>query len=134
MAEVGAPERSDAADTGSGRVVVLGATGFVGRHVGTALERAGYEVIAVARQPRKTPASWRFHPMDLVDSGPRALVDLVEETGPVAVVNAAGEVWSPTADGMRRSNQLLVDRLLSALAAARHRPRLVQLGSVHEYT
>ncbi|MFI0240545.1 NAD-dependent epimerase/dehydratase family protein [Streptomyces sp. NPDC016845] len=134
MAEAGAPERPDAADSGSGRVVVLGATGFVGRHVGTALEQAGYEVIAVARHPRKTPASWRFHPMDLVDAGPRALVDLIDATGPVAVVNAAGEVWSPTADGMRRSNQLLVDRLLSALAASGHRPRLVQLGSVHEYT
>lgn len=134
MAEVGAPQRPGAADRRSGRVVVLGATGFVGRHVGTALEQAGYEVLAVARRPRKLPASWRFHPMDLVDAGPRALVDLIDETGPVAVVNAAGEVWSPTADGMRRSNQLLVDRLLSALATAGHRPRLVQLGSVHEYT
>ncbi|MET9500061.1 NAD(P)-dependent oxidoreductase [Streptomyces sp. NPDC006552] len=134
MAEVGAPGRPGAADRWSGRVVVLGATGFVGRHVGTALEQAGYEVLAVARRPRKMPASWRFHPMDLVDSGPRALVELIDETAPVAVVNAAGEVWSPTADRMRRSNQLLVDRLLAALAAAGPRPRLVQLGSVHEYT
>ncbi|MEU6392306.1 NAD(P)-dependent oxidoreductase [Streptomyces sp. NPDC046939] len=133
MAEAGAPERPDAAGRRSGRVVVLGATGFVGRHVGAALEQAGYEVLAVARRPGKTPASWRFHPMDLVDSGPRALVELIDEAGPVAVVNAAGEVWSPTADRMRRSNQLLVDRLLCALGATGHRPRLVQLGSVHEY-
>lgn len=35
---------------------------------------------------------------------------------------------------MRRNNRLLVDRLLSALAVAEPRPRLVQLGSVHEYT
>lgn len=134
MAEVGAPERPDASDGGSGRVVVLGATGFVGRHVGAALEQAGYEVTAVARRPRKTPASWHFHAMDVVGSGPRALVELFDRTRPVAVVNAAGEVWSPTAERMRHSNQLLVDRLLSALTTAGHRTRLVQLGSVHEYT
>ncbi|MDX5570246.1 NAD(P)-dependent oxidoreductase [Streptomyces sp. ID05-04B] len=82
----------------------------------------------------KTPASWRFHPMDLAGAEPRALVELIDEAHPVAVVNAAGEVWSPTADRMRHSNELLVERLLAALAAAGPRPRLVQLGSVHEYS
>jgi dTDP-6-deoxy-L-talose 4-dehydrogenase [NAD(P)+] len=134
MPEVGALGRPHEADRGSGRVLVLGATGFVGRHVGAALEQAGYEVLAVARHPRKTPASWRFHPMDLADAEPRALVELIDEAGPVGVVNAAGEVWSPTADRMHRSNQVLVERLLSALGAAGPRPRLVQLGSVHEYS
>ncbi|MDQ0688019.1 nucleoside-diphosphate-sugar epimerase [Streptomyces achromogenes] len=134
MPEVGALGRPGGADGRSGRVLLLGATGFVGRHVGTALERAGYEVLAVARHPRKTPASWRFHPMDLADAEPRALVELIDEAHPEAVVNAAGEVWSPTADRMRHSNQLLVERLLAALAAAGPRPRLVQLGSVHEYS
>ncbi|MFF1278956.1 NAD-dependent epimerase/dehydratase family protein [Streptomyces marokkonensis] len=133
MAEVGEPGLPDAADRRSGRVVVLGATGFVGRHTGAALERAGYEIHAVARHPRKTPASWRFHPLDLVDAGPRALAGLVDAERPVAVVNAAGEVWSRTVERMHRDNRLLVDRLLSALAVADHRPRLVQLGSVHEY-
>ncbi|WP_432158689.1 NAD-dependent epimerase/dehydratase family protein [Streptomyces sp. bgisy153] len=133
MVEVGALGLPDTADRGSGRVVVLGATGFVGRHVGAALERAGHEIHAVARHPRKTPASWRFHPMDLADAGPGALAGLIDAERPVAVVNAAGEVWSRTAEGLHRNNRLLVDRLLSALAAVGHRPRLVQLGSVHEY-
>ncbi|MEU2981926.1 NAD-dependent epimerase/dehydratase family protein [Streptomyces hirsutus] len=133
MAEVGELGLPNAADRRSGRVVVLGATGFVGRHVGGALEQAGYEILAVARHPRKTPASWRFHPMDLVDAGPGALVELIDRERPVAVVNAAGEVWSRTVEGMHRSNRLLVDRLLSALAVSGHRARLVQLGSVHEY-
>ncbi|MFE1251798.1 NAD-dependent epimerase/dehydratase family protein [Streptomyces sp. NPDC058735] len=133
MAEVGEPGLPVAGDRRSGRVVVLGATGFVGRHVGSALERAGYEIHAVARHPRGTPACWRFHPMDLVDTSPRALAALLDAERPVAVVNAAGEVWSRTAERMHRDNRLLVDRLLSALSAAEHRPRLVQLGSVHEY-
>lgn len=134
MPDVGALRQPSGPDRGSGRVLVLGATGFVGRHVGAELEQAGYEVLAVARHPRKTPASWRFHPMDLVEANPRALVQLIDETRPVGVVNAAGEVWSPTAERMRSSNQLLVERLLAALSAADSRPRLVQLGSVHEYT
>ncbi|NKI45074.1 NAD-dependent epimerase/dehydratase family protein [Streptomyces physcomitrii] len=123
----------DHADTRSGRVLLLGATGFVGRHVGAALEAAGYEVLAVARRPRKTPASWRLYLMDLASHGPEALTSLLDEERPVAVVNAAGEVWSSSVGGMRLGNQLLVDRLLAGLARSRVRPRLVQLGSVHEY-
>ncbi|MGA5552340.1 NAD-dependent epimerase/dehydratase family protein [Streptomyces pseudogriseolus] len=133
MTQVGVPGRPDGPDTGSSRVVVLGATGFVGGHVGAALDAAGYEVLAVARRPLKTPASWRFRPMDLVHGGPEALTSLIETERPVAIVNAAGEVWSPDAEGMRRNNELLVDRLLAAVAASGERPRLVQLGSVHEY-
>ncbi|MFI6037852.1 NAD-dependent epimerase/dehydratase family protein [Streptomyces sp. NPDC051315] len=133
MTEVGVLGRPERWDTGSGRVVVLGATGFVGGHVGAALEAAGYEILAVARRPLKTPASWRFRPMDLAHGGPEALTELIDEERPVAVVNAAGEVWSPDTEGMRRNNELLVDRLLAALAGSGARPRLVQLGSVHEY-
>ncbi|MFF7859112.1 NAD-dependent epimerase/dehydratase family protein [Streptomyces sp. NPDC007904] len=133
MTEVGVRGRPEGPDAGSGRVVVLGATGFVGGHVGAALEAAGYEILAVARRPLKTPASWRFRPMDLAHGGPEALTRLIETERPVAIVNACGEVWSPDAEGMRRNNELLVDRLLAALAASTARPRLIQLGSVHEY-
>ncbi|WP_055489572.1 NAD(P)-dependent oxidoreductase [Streptomyces sp. TP-A0356] len=134
MTVVGAQGLPGRPDMRSGRVVVLGATGFVGRHVGAALEAAGHQVLAVARRPVKTPPSWHFHPMDLVNDGPAALTQLIEAERPVAVVNAAGEVWSRSAGDMRQSNQLLVDRLLAALGATTQRPRLVHLGSVHEYS
>ncbi|MEU6540469.1 NAD(P)-dependent oxidoreductase [Streptomyces sp. NPDC047000] len=117
----------------SGRVVVLGATGFVGLHAGAALEAAGHEVLAVARHAGKTPASWRFFPMDLVKDGPAPLTGLIDAEHPVAVVNAAGVAWSSSPGVMRQGNQLLVDRLLAALGAASWQPRLVHLGSVHEY-
>ncbi|MFF4402321.1 NAD-dependent epimerase/dehydratase family protein [Streptomyces sp. NPDC001480] len=116
-----------------GRVVVLGATGFVGRHVGVALEAAGHEVLAVARQAAKTPVSWRFCPMDLVKDGPAALTELIDAERPVAVVNAAGVAWSSEPGMMWVGNEVLVERLLVALDAAAWRPRLVHLGSVHEY-
>lgn len=133
MTEVGGRVQPDSPGRGPGRVVVLGATGFVGRHVGAALEAAGHEILAVARRPLKTPPSWRFYPLDLVNGDPYVLTEIVEEERPVAVVNAAGEVWSSSPSRMRLGNQLLVDRMLTALTAARHRPRLVHLGSVHEY-
>ncbi|WP_405876718.1 NAD(P)-dependent oxidoreductase [Streptomyces sp. NBC_01384] len=133
MALVGRQGQPGRPDGPSGRVVVLGATGFVGRHAGAALRAAGHEVLAVARQAVKTPAAWRFHPMDLVKDGPGALTELIDAKHPVAVVNAAGVAWSSSPGVMRQGNQLLVDRLLAALDAASWRPRLVHLGSVHEY-
>ncbi|MEU3985437.1 NAD-dependent epimerase/dehydratase family protein [Streptomyces sp. NPDC026672] len=124
------PERPDGT---SGRVVVLGATGFVGRHAAAALEAAGHEVLAVARRPAKAPESWRFCSMDLVEHGPDALTELIDAERPLAVVNAAGVAWSSSPGVMRQGNELLVERLLAALDAATWRPRLVHVGSVHEY-
>ncbi|AXI81670.1 NAD(P)-dependent oxidoreductase [Peterkaempfera bronchialis] len=115
-------------------MVVLGATGFVGRHAGAAFQAAGHEVLAVARQPVKTSAAWRFFPMDLVNGGPGDLARMIDTEQPVAVVNAAGTAWSSSAEYMRQGNQLLVQRLLEALDGASWRPRLVHLGSMHEYT
>ncbi|TLS47683.1 NAD-dependent epimerase/dehydratase [Streptomyces montanus] len=126
----GTPGRPDGK---SGRVVVLGATGFVGRHASAALEAAGHEVLAVARQPGKISASCRFHPMDLVADGPRALAELIDEERPAVVVNAAGVAWTSSETQLRQGNQLLVDRLLTALDEASWRPRLIHLGTVHEY-
>ncbi|MFJ2399201.1 NAD-dependent epimerase/dehydratase family protein [Streptomyces sp. NPDC087843] len=134
MTLVGRQGVPEAPDGSSGRVVVLGATGFVGRHAGAALEAAGHEVLAVARQAAKTPASWQFCPMDLVKDGPAALTRLIDAERPVAVVNAAGVAWSSSVGVMRQGNQLLVEQLLAALDAASWQPRLVHLGSVHEYT
>ncbi len=133
MAVVGTRASAVRRDGSSGRVVVLGATGFVGRQAGAALQAAGHEVLAVARQAARTPASWRFCPMDLLKDGPDTLTKLIDTERPVAVVNAAGVAWSSSADVMRQGNHLLVDRLLAALDAASWRPRLVHLGSVHEY-
>lgn len=134
MAMVGVRDEAAGADRTSRRVVLLGASGFVGRHAGAAIEAAGHEVLAVSRQPAGTPESWRFHPMDLVNDGPRELARLIDTERPVAVVNAAGVAWSPDAEHMRQGNQLLVGQLLAALDAASWRPRLVHLGSTHEYT
>jgi uncharacterized protein YbjT (DUF2867 family) len=48
-----------------GRAVVLGGTGFVGRHVCAALVERGFEVIAVARRPPDHSPADRFLALDL---------------------------------------------------------------------
>jgi nucleoside-diphosphate-sugar epimerase len=133
MTEVGTRGPLDRPAGKSGRVIVLGATGFVGRHASAALEAAGHEVLAVARRPGKMSASRAFHPIDLVADGPQELVRLIDAERPAVVINAAGVAWSPSATRLRQGNQLLVDRLLAALDAADWRPRLVHIGTVHEY-
>ncbi|SCK45556.1 Nucleoside-diphosphate-sugar epimerase [Streptomyces sp. SceaMP-e96] len=115
------------------RVIVLGATGAFGRHVCAAVGAAGEEVLRVARRPGTATGAGRFFPMDLVGEGPDGLARLIDAERPYAVVNAAGAVWLCSPEAMRQANHALVDTVLAAMAAASWRPRLVHVGSVHEY-
>ncbi|WP_239012523.1 NAD-dependent epimerase/dehydratase family protein [Streptomyces sioyaensis] len=114
------------------RVVVLGASGFIGRQVSAAVRAAGGEPLLVARRPLPAATS-RCVPLDLIGDGPDALSRLLDTERPAAVVNAAGAVWSRAQDTMQQANHVLVETVLAALAAASWRPRLVHLGSVFEY-
>ena len=38
------------------KIVITGATGFIGSHVAVRLARAGHEVVATGRNPTKVPA------------------------------------------------------------------------------
>ncbi|MCQ9184195.1 NAD(P)-dependent oxidoreductase [Streptomyces sp. IBSBF 2953] len=104
-------------------VVVLGATGFLGRHICAALRDAGRPVRAVARSGPT--------PVDLLHSAPQTLAAVFDEAD--AVVNAAGRAWQADARDMERGNVLVVRTVLDALRLTDRRPRLIQLGSVHEY-
>ncbi|SEB30871.1 Nucleoside-diphosphate-sugar epimerase [Streptomyces misionensis] len=119
-----------------GPALVLGATGFVGHHVSAAFEAAGYEVVMVSRTPGGPPAEGasRAVAFDLLAASPHELTALLRRVRPTVVVNATGAVWDVSPRQMVRVNVALVRRLVRALEALdRPRPRLVQLGSVHEY-
>uniref|UniRef100_A0AAU3GQP2 NAD(P)-dependent oxidoreductase n=1 Tax=Streptomyces sp. NBC_01401 TaxID=2903854 RepID=A0AAU3GQP2_9ACTN len=108
------------------RVLVLGGTGFLGRHIRDAFRAAGHDAVPLSRST--DPA------VDL--SGPKGcarLAGLVAESGAQVVVNAAGRAWRASDEEMTRANAELVARVSEELSALPRAPRLVHLGSVHEY-
>ncbi|MEU6285559.1 NAD(P)-dependent oxidoreductase [Streptomyces sp. NPDC047028] len=114
---------------GAGPVVVLGGTGFAGRHCRTALEANGFPTVDVSRS---TPGP---HRLDLADVTPGTLAGLLHETGAAAVVNAAGAVWACGDDAMHALNARLPAVLAEAVTGRppELRPPVVQLGTVYEY-
>jgi hypothetical protein len=76
------------------RIIILGASGSLGRHVAEAALASGHEVSVVVRTPGKLPASWRdrvrIHQADLMSLPAPQLAALV--SGHDALINTAGMV------------------------------------------
>jgi NDP-hexose 4-ketoreductase len=122
-------------ETPPSRVAVLGATGCVGRQVCAALSGAGHGVIAVARNHAPHVSAYPFVLMDVAATPAEKIAEVFRSHGVDAVVNATGG-WARLEEEMAYAHVHLVERLLEAvglMAAAGHRPRLVHLGSIHEY-
>ncbi|MGC4864933.1 NAD-dependent epimerase/dehydratase family protein [Micromonospora sp. DT53] len=126
------------AEGGSRRVVVLGGTGSVGRHVCAEFLRSGYRVVVVARSPAGGVAPGYFLPLDLAAATPERIGALLRESDVDVVVNAtdaanATDGWDRTEAEMTRANVGMVTNLLAAMRTAPRRPRLVHVGTIHEY-
>lgn len=121
------------------KVLVLGAAGFLGRHVSAAFAAAGDTVLGVCRAapPRIGPgggaAGSRWVALDLLAGGQPRLAEFMAAHRPDVVVNAAGTVWQADDRRMVELNDMFVRRLVRVLRTVPGTPRLVQLGSVHEY-
>ena len=82
------------------KVLLTGATGFVGRHCLPALVARGYEVHALSRSrggTDSTPATIHWHHADLLD--PKQVIALVKTIGPTHLLHCAwyavpGKYWS----------------------------------------
>ncbi|MEU8552277.1 NAD-dependent epimerase/dehydratase family protein [Streptomyces roseoverticillatus] len=118
---------------GAGTVVVLGGTGWVGRHVSAAFAAEGYDVVTVARSAARGPAPARFVALDLVTAPVEEIVAMLEAARPDVVVNAAGQPWGTSEPVMRTSLLVLTERVVAALGRLSFRPRFVQIGTVMEY-
>jgi nucleoside-diphosphate-sugar epimerase len=105
------------------RVLLFGASGFIGSHVRAAL----------ADDPRVeevlTPGRAQH---DLVAGDVDALTALLRRTGPDAVVSCVGALGG-TATDLLEGNTLVAAKLLEAAAEAAPRARLVRMGSAGEY-
>jgi nucleoside-diphosphate-sugar epimerase len=113
------------------RVMLFGATGFLGRAAGAALrdDPRVSDVIAVARRP---VPGWRGVRHDLVTDPAADLARLLREVAPDAVVNCAGRLAGSYTE-LVAANTAAVASLMDAVMAGVPRTRLVTLGSAAEY-
>ena len=93
--------------------MVAGASGFLGRHVGAALERRGHQVLEVSR------SGLTGTQLDVTDAARCA--SIIADAGPDAVINLAGAgvtAGSASDDDMARANREGPANLASASVAA----------------
>jgi UDP-glucose 4-epimerase len=129
------------------RVLVTGATGFVGRWVTLSLSQAGADLIAVTRDADSLEAvcsRWGFQAKAFIAdlSQPGAFRKVFRETRPAVVFHLAGYGVDPSERDettMRRLNVELAEEVADTVAAhANHDVgwrglRLVNTGSAFEY-
>ena len=117
----------------SGRVLLTGASGFIGRAAIAPLLRRGFEVHALARRRIESAAAVQWHCLDLFDAGPE-LDALIAAVQPDHLLHFAwyaepGKYWqaAENVDCLRASL-----RLLRTFHAAGGR-RVTMAGSCAEY-
>ncbi|WP_377703077.1 DUF1731 domain-containing protein [Pseudoduganella sp. UC29_71] len=116
------------------RVLVTGATGFIGRLLVRALLNDGHAVVALTRSPQQAASLF---------SGAVRCVDSLDALAPSeridVVVNLAGARilgWRWTAArkaALRRSRVALTERVVAWIARAEHKPRLMLSASAIGY-
>jgi nucleoside-diphosphate-sugar epimerase len=124
----GASVSASDSDREDERVIVLGASGFLGRHVCSQLRIQSIEHLRVARTPQPEVDAI----VDLASSPQPQLDDIIGSFRPTAVINCAGAVSGSVGD-LLRGNVVAVHTLLLALSRRAPAARLVQLGSSAEY-
>jgi NDP-hexose 4-ketoreductase len=112
------------------RVLVIGASGFLGRHVRDRAGAAGMDVITAGRT--QLPESRSHCLVDLTSDDPAALATVLADAAPDVVVNCAGATGGGTGT-MAAVNVTGTAALVRAMRMTGRPIRLVHLGSAAEY-
>lgn len=118
--------------------IILGGTGWLGKHVCATFHRHGYHVLVVARNPRAAVAAHAFRSLDLASATAVEVAELLRVNRPDVVVNATDAMnetdgWQRTEAELVRANIRLVETLITALGRTPGRTRLVHIGTIHEF-
>lgn len=118
---------------GPARVMVLGASGFLGRHVMDALRRlSGVTVLGGGLGPSPEAFVEDWLEIDLATTHPGPLADGLAAAATTVVVNVTGATAGSTTQ-LVAANVATVAGLLEALERLPSPPRLVHIGSAAEY-
>ncbi|WP_227816949.1 NAD-dependent epimerase/dehydratase family protein [Nitrogeniibacter aestuarii] len=104
------------------KILVTGASGFIGRHLVEHLDRAGHEVAGLVRAASRIPTAIAHVPMHIVDAAPDALNGIMQRERPDCVVHLAARYVAshtpPEIDNLIRDNVGFTAHLLDAMARA----------------
>jgi NDP-hexose 4-ketoreductase len=103
------------------RVVLFGASGFLGSHIAQAFRADGLELFAFSRSQ-----------LDLVTAGVTGISNLLERLQPRVIVNAVGTLIGSESE-LETANLTAVQNLLEAAQRTIPRARVIHLGSAAEY-
>ena len=112
------------------RLLVIGASGFLGRHVWQQAAAAGVTVVTAGRAG--LPGSPEHLQLDLATGDPAGLAVLIASAAPDAVANCAGAT-SGDPEVLAAANVTGAYALVRAMLQAGTPARLVHLGSAAEY-
>jgi len=112
------------------RLMVIGASGFLGAHVRRRASGAGIEVVTAGRS--ELPDSRRHQRVDLAGDDPARIATILSHVAPDAVVNCAGAT-DGGADVLAAANVNGAYALVTAMLLAGTSSRLVHIGSAAEY-
>ena len=112
------------------RVLIIGASSFLGGHVLREASGWDYEVVTAGRSG--VPASASHFRLDLAADGPSRIAGVISSIAPDAVINCAGAT-AGSPDVLAAANITAVYALVTAMIQSRGPARLVQIGSAAEY-
>ncbi len=112
------------------RLMVIGASGFLGAHVRHRASAAGAEVVTAGRSGLADSPRHRL--IDLAEENPARVAAMIAEVAPDAVVNCAGATTGPPG-ALAAANITGAYTLTKAMLLTRRPTRLVHLGSAAEY-